>query len=121
VGSLREGLRVRVGAADRSLTSMSGMAVVTALCDRLGVIASLDAAVGPIKTRARGHGAGALLVGLAAAQLAGEEFWGGLDRQRMDVAGQVLAPVPELAASTAAGLGPTVERGAVAGGGDRAR
>ncbi len=32
---------------------------------------SLDAAIGPIKSRARGHSGGELLVGLAAAQLAG--------------------------------------------------
>jgi hypothetical protein len=49
---------------------------------------------------------GELLVGLAAAQLAGEDFWVGLDRQRADAAGQQLVPVPELAATTAAGLAP---------------
>jgi hypothetical protein len=36
--------------------------------------------------------------------LAGEEFLVGLDRQRADMAGQALAPVPGLASSTAAGL-----------------
>jgi hypothetical protein len=80
------------------------MAVVTELVDRLKVIKLLDAAIGPIKERDRGHTGGDLLVGLAAAQLAGEEFLVGLDRQRGDVAGQVLAPVPGLAATTAAGL-----------------
>src|SRR4051812_33473816 len=34
----------------------------------------------------------------------GEDFLVGLDRQRADAAGQQLAPVPELAATTAAGL-----------------
>jgi hypothetical protein len=80
------------------------MAAVTELVERLGVVAAVDAAVGPIKTRNRGYGAGELLVGVAAAQLAGEDFWVGLDRQRADVAGQALAPVPGLASSTAAGL-----------------
>jgi hypothetical protein len=80
------------------------MAVVTELCDRLGVVEALDAAVGPIKQRGRGAGAGELLVGLAAAQLAGEDFLVGLDRQRADVVGQALAPVPGLASTTAAGL-----------------
>jgi hypothetical protein len=40
------------------------------LVDRLGLIEALDAAVGPIKQRDRGFGAGELLVGVAAAQLA---------------------------------------------------
>jgi len=104
VGRVREVARVEVGEPDRSLTPMSGMAAVTALVERLGVVESLDAAIGPIKSRARGHSGGELLVGLAAAQLAGEDFWVGLDRRRDDPAGQVLAPVPDLAGSTAAGL-----------------
>jgi hypothetical protein len=95
---------VRIGAPDPSLTPVSGMAVVTELCDRLGVIEALDTAVGPIKQRDRGFGAGELLVGVAAAQLAGEDFLVGLDRQRADVPGQAIAPVPGLASTTAAGL-----------------
>ncbi|MGH3845230.1 MAG: hypothetical protein ACRDS0_27940 [Pseudonocardiaceae bacterium] len=43
-------------------------------------------------------------MGLAAAQRAGEDFLVGLDRQRTDVAGQVLAPVAGLSSTTAAGL-----------------
>ena len=58
------------------------MAVISELCDRLGVIGALDAAVGPIKQRERGFGAGELLAGIAAAQLAGEDFLTGLDRLR---------------------------------------
>ena len=72
----------RVGAPDRSLTPNAGLAVITELCGRLGVISALDTAVGPIKQRDRGFGAGELLTGLAAAQLAGEDFLTGLDRQR---------------------------------------
>ena len=97
-------VRVRVGAADPWLTPVAGMVAVTELVERLGVVAAVDAAVGPIKTRDRGHTAGQLLVGVAAAQLAGEEFLVGLDRQRADAAGQALAPVPGLASSTATGL-----------------
>jgi Transposase DDE domain group 1 len=96
--------RVRIGAPDRSVTPTSGMVAVTELVDRLGMIQLLDAAIGPIKQRERGHTGGQLLVGIAAAQLAGEDFLVGLDRQRGDAAGQVLAPVPGLAASTACGL-----------------
>jgi len=95
---------VRVGAPDRSLTPVSGMAAVTELVDRLKVIERLDAAIGPIKARDRGFSGGELLVGMASAQLAGEDFLVGLDRRRDDVAGQVLAPVPGLASTTAAGL-----------------
>src|SRR5207245_5253702 len=88
----------------RSLTANAGLAAVTELCGRLGVIEAVDAAVGPIKQRDRGYGAGELLCGIAAAQLAGEDFLTGLDRQRADVAGQQLTPVPGLASTTAAGL-----------------
>ena len=42
--------------------------------------------------------------GIAAAQLAGEDFLTGLDRQRADAAGQLITPVPGLASTTAAGL-----------------
>jgi len=96
--------RVRVGAPDPSLTPVSGLAAVTELVDRLNMITLLDAAVGPIKARDRGFTGGELLVGMASAQLAGEDFLVGLDRQRADAAGQVLAPVPGLGSTTAAGL-----------------
>ena len=100
----RKRQQVRAGAPDRSLTANAGLAAVTELCERLGVIGALDAAVGPIKQRDRGLGAGELLTGIAAAQLAGEDFLTGLDRQRADAAGQQITPVPGLASTTAAGL-----------------
>ena len=78
--------------------------MVSELCSRLGVIGALGAAVGPIKQRDRGLGAGELLAGIAAAQLAGEDFLTGLDRQRADAAGQQITPVPGLSSTTAAGL-----------------
>src|SRR6185312_16227270 len=96
--------RVRIGAPDPSVTRYSGMVAVTELVDRLGMIRLLDAAIGPIKVRDRGFSGGELLVGMACAQLAGEDFLVGLDRFRADVAGQVLAAVPGLASTTAAGL-----------------
>jgi hypothetical protein len=108
VSSIRAGRlkrrQVRIGAPDRALTANAGLAVIGELCDRLGVAEELDAAVGPIKQRDRGFGAGELLCGIAAAQLAGEDFLTGLDRQRADVAGQQVTPVPGLASTTAAGL-----------------
>src|SRR6185312_1611840 len=69
----------------------------------------LDAMVGPIKARARGVGAGELLVGMASAQLAGQDHLVGLDRYRADGAGQLLAPVPGLCSTTAAGLARRVD------------
>jgi hypothetical protein len=103
--------RVRLGAPDKSLTRFSGLAAVTELTGRLGVIERLDAAVGPIKTRDRGFTAGQVLVGMAAAQLCGEEFLVGLDRHRTDTAGQELTPVPGLASTTAAGLARRLSEG----------
>ena len=50
--------QVRVGAPDAALTANAGMAAITELCGRLGVIEALDAAVGPVKQRDRGFGAG---------------------------------------------------------------
>ena len=96
--------RVRIGAPDGSLTRFSGLAAVTELTDRLDVVGRLDAAIGPIKDRDRGFSGGQVLVGIAAAQLVGEDFLVGLDRHRADTAGQALTPVPGLASTTAAGL-----------------
>ena len=103
-GTGRSRQQPRIGAPDRSLTPNAGLAAITELCGRLGVIGALDAAVGPVKQRERGFGAGELLTGIAAAQLAGEDFLTRLDRQRADAAGQQITPVPGLASTTAAGL-----------------
>jgi hypothetical protein len=102
---------VRIGTPDASLTQFGGSLAVTELVERLGVIERLDAAIGPIKARRRGFTGGELLVGLAAAQLAGEDFLVGLDRLRSDGAGQVLAAVPGLCSTTAAGLGRRLSQG----------
>jgi hypothetical protein len=84
--------QLRIGASDRSPTANAGLAAVTELYNRLGVIGALDAAVGPVKQRDRGFVAGELLTGIAAAQLAEEDVLTGLDRQRADAAGQQLTP-----------------------------
>jgi hypothetical protein len=108
VSRIRNGVgrreRVRVGAPDPHVTGDAGMVAVTELLERLDVIGLLDVAVGPIKQRDRGFGAGELLVGLASAQLCGQDFLVGLDRVRADTAGQALTPVAGLASTTAAGL-----------------
>jgi len=59
----RERQQTRIGALDWSLTANAGPAAVTELYDRLGVIEALDAAIGPVKQRDRGFGAGELLTG----------------------------------------------------------
>ena len=59
--------QVRAGAPDAALTPNAGMAAISELCERLGVMEALDAAVGPVKQRDRGFGAGELLAGIAAA------------------------------------------------------
>jgi len=96
--------RIQIGADDPSLTGAGGMLAVTELCERLGLIPALDAGMGPVKQRRRGFSGGQVLAGMAAAQLAGEDFLVGLDRVRADQAGQLVTPVPGLATSTAAGI-----------------
>ena len=57
-GSSRQ--QPRIGAPDRSLTPNAGLAVITELCDRLGVIGALDTAVRPhqaARSRIRGRAA----------------------------------------------------------------
>ena len=78
----------------------------------LGVIGVPDAAVGP------GRAAGSRLRGRVAAEvdrvgaeLAGEDFLIGLDRQRADAAGQQLAPLPGLSSATAAGVARRITAG----------
>jgi hypothetical protein len=78
-------------APDPALTPNAGLAAITELCDQLGVIGALDGGGRPgqaARSRVRGWG----------------DFLSGLDRQRADVAGQQLTPVPGLASTTAAGL-----------------
>ena len=96
--------RIQIGAPDPSLTAAGGMIAVTELCGKLGLIEALDEAMGPVKQRRRGFTGGQVLAGMAAAQLAGEDFLVGLDRLRADAAGQQVTPVPGLATSTATGL-----------------
>ena len=96
--------KIKIGADDPSLTGNGGMLAVTELCGKLGLIEALDKGIGPVKQRARGFTGGQVLAGMAAAQLAGEDFLVGLDRVRADQAGQQVTPVPGLATSTAAGI-----------------
>lgn len=86
--------RLRFGPPDPTLTSCSGLAAVTALTDRLQLVEALDRNVGEVKQRRRGLSTGEFLVGMACSQLLGQATLSGLDRLRLDTAGQELAPAP---------------------------
>jgi len=96
--------RVRIGAPDPSLTATSGVAAVAEFVDKLDVVGRFDRGIGAIKQRARGLGAGELLVGLAQSQLLGGDALVALDRQRADVAAAELSAVPGIASTTAGSL-----------------
>ncbi|WP_164520515.1 IS1380 family transposase [Specibacter cremeus] len=96
--------RVRIGAPDDRLTPAAGVEALREVDRVLGITAALDAGIGPVKDRARGLTGGELVLSMASAQLAGEDFLVGLDRRRADAAGQGLEPVPIPASTTAAGI-----------------
>jgi hypothetical protein len=100
----RPGLKVRVGTPDLSLTGVSGMVAVTELCEQLDVVGALDAAVGPIKQRARGQSAGGRWSGRPQHSWRAGTIWSGWNRRRADAAGRALTPVPGLSSTTTAGL-----------------
>ena len=96
--------RVRIGAPDHRLTPAAGVEALREVDRVLGITAALDAGIGAVKKRNRGLSGGELVVSMASAQLAGEDFLVGLDRRRADTAGQELEPVPTPASTTAAGI-----------------
>lgn len=96
--------QVRIGAPDASLTASGGVVAIAELVDRLGIVAAVDDALGPVKQRRRGLTGGQLLVAVAQAQMLGAAFWAGLERQRADTVGQALSAVETPASTTAAGI-----------------
>ena len=74
------GLYPAVRAARLAPAEALRIIAVTELCGKLGLIEALDEAMGPVKQRRRGFTGGQVLTGMAAAQLAGEDFLVGLDR-----------------------------------------
>jgi hypothetical protein len=100
--SKHTGWRVRIGASDRTLTGVAGLAAVDELVLRLGMVAAFDAGIGRIKKRDRGLTAGQLLVGMASGQLVGQDCLAGLDRVREDAGSALLEQAP-VAPSTTAG------------------
>jgi len=83
------------------LTGLAGLAAVDEVIGRLDMVAELDAGIGAIKQRARGLTGGQLL-GMATAQLAGQDCLAGLDRVRADAGSALLRQAP-VAPSTTAG------------------
>jgi hypothetical protein len=96
--------RVRIGASDASLTGLAGLVAVDELTERLGMVTELDAGIGPIKQRARGLTGGQLLLGMASAQLAGQDCLAGMDRVRADAGSALLRSAPVAASTTAGAL-----------------
>ena len=96
--------RVRIGRPDRTLTGLAGLAAVDELITRLGMVEVLDRGIGPIKVRDRGLTGGALVVGMATAQLVGQDCLAGLDRVRADAGSALLTEAPVAPSRTAARL-----------------
>jgi hypothetical protein len=94
--------RVRIGAPDPSVTGLAGLVAVDEFIGRLAMVSELDRGIGPIKTRARGLTGGQLLLGMATAQLVGQDCLTGMDRVRADAGSALLTEAP-VAPSTTAG------------------
>jgi Transposase DDE domain group 1 len=91
---------IALGEPDRSLTPRAGLHLVAELDRVLGIAATLDARIGPLKTRRRGLSGGEVVVSVAETMLAGGDFMVDLDHQRRDVAGAPLRAVCGVPAST---------------------
>jgi len=96
--------RVRIGAPDASLTGLAGLLAIDELTERLAMVSELDAGIGPIKQRHRGLTGGQLLLGMATAQLAGQDCLAGLDRVRADAGSALLTEAPVAPSTTAGAL-----------------
>jgi hypothetical protein len=89
---------------DGSLTALAGLAAVDEVTGRLGMVTELDRGIGPIKRRDRGLTGGELLMGMAAAQLVGQDCLAGLDRVRADAGSALLAEAAVAPSTTASRL-----------------
>ncbi len=83
---------------------MAGLAAVDELIGRLGIVEVLGRGIGPIKQRDRGLSGGQLLVGMASAQLVGQDCLDGMDRVRADGGSALLTQAPVAPSRTAARL-----------------
>ncbi|MFF1880688.1 hypothetical protein ACFVVC_04400 [Pseudarthrobacter sp. NPDC058196] len=71
--------RVRIGAPDPALSPAAGVEAIREADRVLGLASALDAGIGAVNERDRGLPGGQLLVAVASAQLAGQDFLVGLD------------------------------------------
>lgn len=92
--------KIEILCDDPNLTPAAGLALVAELDRILRIAETVDEEVGPIKTRAQGHGAGGLLLSMAECMLAGGDFMCDLDERRADVAGAELRAVADPPAPT---------------------
>lgn len=86
---------VRMGADDPSVTPAAGQMLVAELDRVLGVVDTIDAWVGRIKSRSQGCSAGELVLAASECMLAGGDFMADLDHQRADEAGGEVRAVAE--------------------------
>ncbi len=93
-----------MGTPDKTLTGLAGLVAVDELINRLGIVEVLNRGIGPIKARDRGLNGGQLLMGMATAQLAGQDCLDGMDRVRADAGSAVLTEAPVAPSRTAARL-----------------
>jgi len=97
--------RVGCGSGRRTLlTGLAGLAGVQELIVGLDMVGALDAGIGPAKQRDRGVSGGQLLMGMATAQLAGQDCLAGLDRVRADAGSALLTTAPVPPSTTAASI-----------------
>ena len=96
--------RVGVGTPDPTLTGLAGLVAVNELIGGLGIVKVLNRSIGPIKARDRGLTGGQLLLGMATAQLAGQDCLDGMDRVRADLGSTLLLEAPVAPSRTAARL-----------------
>lgn len=89
-----------LGEADPTVTGAAGLVLIAELDRVLGVVDAIDEAVGPIKQRRQGHGAGGVLLSLAESILAGGDFLCDVDAVRADIAGGAVRAVSAPPAST---------------------
>ena len=96
--------RVGIGTPDPTLTGLAGLAAVDELIGRLGIVEVLNRGIGPIKARDRGLSGGQLLMGMATAQLVGQDCLDGMDQVRADGGSALLIEAPVAPSRTAARL-----------------
>ena len=92
--------RVVLGEPDSPVTGAGGLVLIAELDRVLGIGDTIDKAVGRIKKRRQGHGAGGVLLALAESILAGGDFLCDVDVMRTDAAGARVRAVTKPPAST---------------------